>query len=164
MKDQHEICRCWNKVVILVFCLISCTLPVFLASLELEAQPCRCCQIIFQSVYNNYNYFFYFEMTWVPYYICSTYWERGGVGTLFSSFFPPNTFSGNNLCLTIPVVPGSGIECCELKFFFLSNTQNPHETLAHCMFYSYFVATRLFPTRFRGLRWFTWYLWGISFP
>ena len=48
--------------------------------------------------------------------ICSTYWERG-VGTLFSSFFLPNTFSGNNLCLTIPVVPGSGIECCELKFF-----------------------------------------------
>ena len=49
--------------------------------------------------------------------ICSTYWERGSVGTLFSSFFLPNTFSGNNLCLTIPVVPGSGIECCELKFF-----------------------------------------------
>ena len=47
---------------------------------------------------------------------------------------------------------------------FFSNTQNPHETLAHCMFYSYFVATRLFPTRFRGLIWFTWYLWGISSP
>ena len=43
--------------------------------------------------------------------------ERQRRHSFFLFFFLPNTFSGNNLCLTIPVVPGSGIECCELKFF-----------------------------------------------
>ena len=154
MNNEHETCRIFARI----FCDNIGGLPYWY--FEMETQPCRCQKHIRKILQSTNNHFLFGNNLGTLIHICSTYWERGG--TLFSSFFSPNTFSGNNLCLTIPVVPGSGIECCELKFFF-SNTQNPHETLAHCMFYSYFVATRLFPTRFRGLRWFTWYLWGISF-
>ena len=109
MNNEHEICRIFARI----FCDDIGDLPYWY--FEMETQPCRCQKHIRKILQSTNNHFLFGNNLGTLIHICSTYWERGG--TLFSSFFSPNTFSGNNLCLTIPVVPGSGIECCELKFF-----------------------------------------------
>ena len=49
-------------------------------------------KVLFDPVPDLNVFRFCFEMTWVPYYICSTYWERRRRHSFFLFFFPQTLF------------------------------------------------------------------------